>query len=465
MATTLQDVDGEALEELETAVRGQLLRPGDDGYDEARTVWNAMIDRHPGLIIQATGVADIIAGVTFARDHDLLLAVKAGGHNVAGKAVCDDGLVIDLTPMKGVHVDPDARVARVEPGVTLGELDHETQAFGLAVPGGVISTTGVAGLTLGGGWGWLARRFGLTIDNLRRVDVVTAAGELVHASEDEHPDLFWALRGGGGNFGVVTSFEFDLQAVGPTVLGGLVIHPYEDAAELFRFHREFVADAPKELGCYAVVLAAPPLPFLPEAVHGSTVFAFLTCYNGDVETGEEVLRPLREFGDPIADVVGPLPFTAMQSIVDDSYAPGARNYWKTQLVDPLPDEAIDVIVAHGANRVNPTSHFVLEHLGGAISEVAPEATAYVNRNASFSFNVFAVWDEPADDEACIEWARTVYDDVAPYSTHGVGVNFLSEEGDDRVHAAYGDNYDRLVEVKTEWDPDNRFRMNQNVEPA
>ena len=450
---------------LASTVRGDVFTLEDEGYDEARSIWNAMIDRRPAAIVQCAGTADVIDAVGFAREHELPLAVRGGGHNIAGSALRDDGLVVDLSTMRSVAVDPRTKTARVEGGATLADFDHEAQAFGLATPLGINSTTGVAGLTLGGGFGWLTRKYGYTIDNLRSVELVTADGELRHISEDSHPDLFWGIRGGGGNFGVVTSFEFDLHEVGPEVLGGMVVHPFEDAAEHLRFHRDFVADAPDELVCYAAVLTAPPVPFLPEAVHGTKVVASVLCYSGDLDEGKGVLEPLRAYGEPIADVVQPMPFTAAQGMLDEMLVPGYRNYWKTQLVDPLPDEAIDVVVERAATMESPLTQIVLEHLGGAISRVEPDATAYWNRGAAFSFNVFPRWEDPAEDDAHVAWAREVHEAIAPYATDGVAVNFLSQEGQARVRAAYGDNYDRLVELKNEWDPENRFRVNQNVEPT
>ena len=465
MATTARDERGKAIEDFRESIRGTVIEPDDDGYNKARTVWNAMIDRHPAVIVQCTGAADVIAAVNFAREQDLPLAVKAGGHNVAGNGVCDDGLTIDLSPMKSIRVDPDKQIVQAQPGVTLGELDRETQAFGLVVPAGVISTTGVAGLTLGGGWGWLSRTYGLTIDNLRRVDLVTAEGELVHASETEHPDLFWAIRGGGGNFGVVTSLEYDAHEVGPEILGGMIVHPFDDATELLRAHRDFVAEASDELVCYAAILTAPPEPFLPREVHGTTVVAFVVCYSGDVEAGEAAIKPLREVGEPIADIVGPVPFLAQQSMLDEAYAPGLRNYWKTQLVDPLPDKAIDVVVERCQDLKSPYTQIVLEHLGGAIARVNPDATAFQHRTASFSFNIFPRWEDPGEDAEHIMWARNFHETIVPYATEGVAPNFISDEGDEHVRAAYGDNYERLQEVKAEYDPDNVFHVNQNIEPA
>ncbi|WP_222914363.1 FAD-binding oxidoreductase [Natrinema sp. SYSU A 869] len=465
MAVHAPPVDDNAVSDLQKQFRGTLLRPNDDGYDEARTIWNAMIDREPALIAQCASVTDVIASVNFATEHGLTLAVKGGGHNAAGNAVCDGGLVIDLSRMKSVRVKPETRTVRVEPGVLLGELDHETQAFGLATPAGIVSTTGVAGLTLGGGWGWLSRSYGLTIDNLRSADIVTADGELLHASEDENEDLFWGIRGGGGNFGIVTSFEFDCHKVGPEVLGGPIFHPFEDATDLLRFHREFTSEAPDELCCYVAITAAPLEPFIPEELHGTTVVAFIMCYSGPIEEGEQVVEPLREFGDPIADLVGPMPFTGLQQLFDEDLKAGARNYWKTQLVEPLSDEAIDIVVDRARTRPTPSSDIVLEHLGGAIARVSPDTTAFRHRDAAFSFNVFPRWTDPEKDEAHISWAQEFMDAIAPFASDGVAVNFLSQEGDERVKAAYGANYERLATLKNEYDPENLFQMNQNIEPS
>jgi len=458
-------LNGEAVQDFAEHLHGSLLTRDAENYDAARQIWNGMIDKRPMLIARCTGTADVINAVHFAREHDLLTAVRGGGHNAAGNALCEDGLVIDLSPMKSVRVDPDGRTARVEPGVTLRELDHETQAFGLATPTGQVSETGIAGLTLGGGWGWLSRTHGLAIDNLRSVDIVTADGALLHASEDENEDLFWGIRGGGGNFGVVTSFEFQLHAVGPEVLAGLVVHPFEEAADLLRFHRAFTAEAPDALCCYAAIIGAPPAPFLPEEVHGTTVIVFALCYAGPVEEGKQAVQPLRNVGDPIADLIQPMPFTAVQQMFDADYAPGARNYWKTQLVDPLPDEALDLVVERADPLPTPETKIVLEHLGGAIARVDPDATAYRHRDAAFSLNIFPRWTDPEEDDTHIAWARAFLDALAPFATDGVGVNFLSREGHERVRAAYGANYDRLAKLKAKYDPTNFFRMNQNIEPA
>lgn len=458
-------LDEGTLDDLAERLRGALITPEGENYDDAREVWNAMIDKCPALIARCTGVADVTEAVNFARERDLLVSVRGGGHNVAGNAVCDGGLVLDLSTMNAVRIDPHARTARVEPGVTLGELDHETQAFGLATPTGQVSMTGIAGLTLGGGWGWLSRQYGMTIDNLRSVDVVTADGELLHASEDEHEDLFWGIRGGGGNFGVATSFEFQLHDVGPKVLAGLVVYPFEEAGDLVRFHREFAMEAPHELCCYAAIIGAPPAPFLPEEIHGKTVFALGVCYSGSIEEGKQAVRPLRSLGDPIVDLIEPMPYTAVQQMFDADYQAGARNYWKSQLVGPLPDEAIDIVVDRADPLPTPGTKILLEHLGGEMARVDPAATAYRHRDAPFSFNLYPRWTNPEDDEALISWAREFMDAVAPFATDGVGVNFLSQEGHERVKAAYGANYDRLAHIKAKYDPDNFFRMNQNIEPA
>ncbi|QCJ47175.1 FAD-binding oxidoreductase [Haloprofundus sp. MHR1] len=451
-------------ETLEQSVHGEVLRPGDDGYDEARSVWNAMVDRKPAVVVRPSGAADVVTAVGFARDHGLDLAVKGGGHNVAGSAVCDDGLVIDLSSMSSVRVDPASRTARVGPGATMADLDHETQAFGFATPGGVISTTGVAGVTLGGGMGWLSRKYGLSVDNLRSVDLVTADGELVRASDDENPDLFWAVRGGSGNFGVVTSFEFELHEVGPEVLFGPVVYAYDDAPDVLAHYNRFAADAPRECSVWVNSAAAPPLEFLPEDVHGTTVLILLAFYAGDLDAGEAALEPLREYGDPIADVVAPMPYAAAQRTFDDLYAPGARNYWKAANFTDLTDRTIHTMVEYAGRFPTPQSEILIHQVGGAVNDVASEATAYPHRDAEFVVNVAARWEEPSRDDECVAWVRECHDALAEEATDGTYVNF---EGDSegRERNAYGGNYDRLVEAKTEYDPGNVFRSTQNVKPA
>jgi FAD/FMN-containing dehydrogenase len=455
---------GDAFDDLRQRIRGPVLGPADGGYDESRSVWNAMVDRRPGVIVQPTGAADVIRAVDYARENDLRLAVKGGGHHIAGYGVCDDGLVVDLSRMTAVHVDPEERTARVSGGATLGDVDHETQAFGLATPGGVVSTTGVGGLTLGGGFGWLSPKYGLAVDNLRSADVVTAAGELVRASETENQDLFWALRGGSGNFGVVTSFEFDLHPVGPTVLFGPVVYRYTDAADALGNYREFVRGAPRECCVWVDSLTAPPLPFIAEEYHGTPVLSVVMCYAGDPDEGRDVVAPLREYGDPIADAVGPTPYTAVQRTFDELYAAGMRNYWTSTNVTELTDGVVDAIVTLVERRPTPESDVLVHQVGGAINDVASDATAYPHRDARFVVSPGARWSDPADDDRCLAWIRDCREALAKESTGGTYVNFLA--GDEkRGRVAYGDNYDRLREIKAEWDPENLFRTNQNVEPA
>jgi len=459
---TSEETDFEA---LDGRLHGELLHPGDDGYEEARTVWNGMIDRYPAAVARCTGAADVTAAVEFAREREPPLAVKGGGHNFAGTAVCDDGLVIDLSPMDGVRVDPDSRTARVQAGATWADFDHETQAFGLATTGGIVSTTGVAGLTLGGGQGYLARTHGLAIDNLVGADVVTAEGELVRASTEENSGLFWALRGGGGNFGVVTSFEFDLHPVGPEIMGGAIFHPSADAADALRFYREFAADAPDELACYALIARVPPEPPFPEAVRGDPAVAFAVCYAGPIDEAEAELEPLRAFGDPILDGVRPLPYATLQSSFDDGAPEGHRWYSKSHYLGELSDGAVETILEYTDPFPGPLTQVALEPMGGAINRVEPAATAFPHRDAAYSFGIWPGWDDPDRDDEFVAWAREFHEAMAPYATGGVYANYLDRDEADRIRAAYGENYDRLVEVKNEWDPDNLFRMNQNVAPT
>lgn len=456
--------DAQVAAQLRAVVKGRVLEATTPGYDEARTIWNAMIDRRPALIVQCAGPDDVVSALRVAREHDYPIAVRSGGHNIAGNALCDDGLVIDLSQMKAIHIDPVARTARVEPGVLLGEFDTAAQQHGLATPLGINSTTGVAGLTLGGGFGWLSRRYGLTIDNLLGADVVTAAGERVRASETEHPDLFWAIRGGGGNFGVVTSFDFRLHQVGPEVLSGLVVHSLDDAANVLRFYREFSKTAPPEYVCWCVLRLAPPLPFLPPEWHGREILALAICWTGAMADGERALEPLRKFGNPIADVVGPTPYAQWQTTFDPLLCAGARNYWKTHDFSELSDGLIDVLIDYARRLPDPQTDIACAQLGGAVMRVPHEATAYTHRDAEYVMNLHGRWADPAADERCIAWARSLFQAAAPYATGGAYVNFLTQEEGERVHAAYGVNYDRLVALKTQYDPGNVFRVNQNIRP-
>ena len=456
----------DALDGLRAGLRGTLRLPGEPGYDDARTIWNAMIDRRPAVIVRAAGAADVIRAVGFAREHRLLLSVRGGGHNIAGNAVCDDGLMLDLSPMKSVRVNPAARTARVEPGVTLGEFDREAQAFGLATPLGINSTTGVAGITLGGGFGWISRKYGLSVDNLLSVDLVTADGTYLQASDTENADLFWAVRGGGGNFAVATSFEFRLHPVGPEVLSGLIVHPFAQARELLEGYRRFVASAPDEVTAWVVLRKAPPLPFLPAEVHGKEILVFAVCAVGDMQKAEKAVAPLRALGKPIADVIGPHPFAGWQTAFDPLLTPGARNYWKSHDFKKLDDGFIQVLVDAVGRLPSPECEIFIGHLGGAINRIPASATAYPHRDVEFVMNLHTRWRDPAQDQECIAWTRTVFDAAAPFATGGVYVNFMPEDETQRVQTgAYGANYARLAKLKAKYDPANLFRMNQNIKPA
>jgi FAD/FMN-containing dehydrogenase len=459
------NLSSNAIEELKGATRGQVLLPADPGFDEARHVWNAMIDRSPAVIVRCAGVADVRHAVNFARDNELLLAVRGGAHNIAGSAICDDGLVIDLSPMKSVRIDPTARRAYVEPGCTLHDFDHEAQAFGLATPLGINSTTGVAGLTLGGGFGWLSRRFGMSVDNLISADVVTADGELLHCSADSHDDLFWALRGGGGNFGVVTMFEFELHLVGPEVYGGLVFLPMDQARDALTKYRTAVDTWPDELTVWSVARFAPPLPFLPTEVHGKPVIAFAICYSGPIENGPAIVEEVRKFGTPYGEHLGPMPYTAWQQAFDPLLAPGARNYWKSHNLSTLEDGLIEAFIDAIGNLPSPQCEIFFGAIGAQTTRVAPDAMAYSNRDAKYVMNVHGRWTEAADDERCIAWARAFFEASAPFALGSVYVNFLTEDEAGRIGAAYGANYQRLVAVKDRYDPHNLFRHNQNIRPS
>jgi len=454
----------EALVGFRAALGGQALLPGDSGYDQARTVWNATVDKRPGLVVRCAGPSDVVQAVRFARQHDLLLAVRAGGHNIAGKAVADGALLIDLSQMRSVRVDRAARVAWVEPGATLADFDRETQAFGLTTPVGINSTTGIAGLTLGGGFGWTSRNFGMSIDNLICVDVVTADGQMHRASEKENADLFWALRGGGGNFGIVTGFEFRLHALGPQVLSGLLIHPFADAPKLLRDYRSFVAEAPDELTAWVVLRKAPPLPFLPKEWHGKEVMIIAVCFLGDAGVGERALAPLRTLGRPIADVIGPHPFVGWQQAFDPLLTAGARNYWKSHDFRELSDGLFAQLVEFAGRLPTAECEIFIANVGGAMARVPVEATAFAGRDANFVMNVHTRWQEARDDARCIGWAREFYNATRPYASSTAYVNFLPDEDGERLSTTYGGNYAKLREIKAKYDPENVFRVNQNIKP-
>ncbi|MGA9119147.1 MAG: FAD-binding oxidoreductase [Bacteroidota bacterium] len=458
-------LSSEIIDSLKANIRGSVLTAESDKYNEARTVWNAMIDKRPAVIVRCAGAADVMRAVRMAGEHNLLVAVRGGGHNIAGSAVCDGGLMIDLSPMKSVRIDVQGMTARVEPGATLGDFDREAQAFGLATPVGINSTTGIAGLTLGGGFGWLSRKLGLTIDNLLSADLVTASGDLVKVSATDNPDLFWAIRGGGGNFGVVTSFEFRLHKVGPQVLAGLIIHPLDAAKDVLRFYRDFVKTTPQEFVCWFVLRKAPPLPFLPTEWHGKEILALAVCYSGDLKEGERVAGPLRKFGKSIADIIGPMPFTVWETILDPLLTPGMRNYWKSHDFLDLSDGLIDTLIAHARHIPDPQTEIAFAQLGEGVTKVAKDATAYAHRDAAFVMNIHGRWDNPANDMKCITWARDLFQAATPFATGGVYVNFMNQEEQGRVRAAYGSNYDRLAGIKKKYDPKNLFRTNQNIQPA
>jgi FAD/FMN-containing dehydrogenase len=469
---TLRTLDGntvtvsrDAVTQLDNALSGNVVTPDHPEYKEIRSVWNAMIDRRPGLIVRCADAQDVVSAVDFAREHRLLVAVRGAGHNIAGNAVCDGGLMIDLIGMKKIDVDPKRRTARVEPGVTLGELDRATQPHGLAVPSGINSTTGIAGLTLGGGFGWLSRKYGATVDCLDSVEMVMADGNIVPASKDENADLFWGVRGGGGNFGIVTSFNFRMREVGPEVLAGLIVHPGDAAVELLRGYREVADQAPDDLTIWAILRQAPPLPFLPKEVHGTPVVVFAVFWFGDAAAGEEALAPLRALGKPYADVVGVQPFADWQAAFDPLLTEGARNYWKSHDFLDLSDGLIDTIVADLTELPTPETEIFIAQMGGATARVPSDSTAYRHRDARYVMNVHGRWRDPSDDARCVDWCRHFFEQTKPYATGGVYVNFMTDDEQGRVRDAYGANYDRLLKLKTMYDPLNLFRVNQNVRPA
>jgi FAD/FMN-containing dehydrogenase len=453
--TTSTRSDDATIQALRAHVRGAVLCPGEAGYETARRVWNAMIDKHPALLVRCSGVADVMAAVRFAREHELLVAVRGGGHNFAGYATCDGGIVIDLSPMQGIHVDLQRRTARAQGGVTWGAFDHETQAFGLATTGGTDPTTGIAGLTLGGGLGWLHGKYGLTCDNLLSADLVTAEGQLLTTSATEHPDLFWGLRGGSGNFGIVTAFEYQLHPVGP-LLGGMVLHPFAEAAEVLRFYRDFTTEAPDELTAAAGVLTGQD---------GHLMVGIVVSYCGPLEEGERLLKPLQTFGPPAHDAIRPMSYHEVQQLLY-VFEANVQSYLKAGFLRELSAEAIDTLVAQSAAKTSPMSAVALLPVSGAAARVAPDATAFVHRQHHYHLFLISQWREPAESERHIRWTREFWAAMRPFATAGVYVNELShDEGEDRVRAAYGANYDRLVQLKNRYDPTNVFRLNPNIRPT
>ena len=457
-------IDDASLKDFKASFRGEVFRPIDTGYDEHRKVWNGSIDRRPGLIVRCSAVADVVAAVRFARQHGLLTAVRGGGHSFPGHSVCEGGIVIDLSLMKRIHIDPETKTVRAQAGVLLGELDRETQPFGLAVPAGIVTHTGIAGLTLGGGTGWIMRKYGLTIDNLRSVDLVTANGEFVKASDKENPDLFWGVRGGGGNFGIVTEFEFSLNPLGPQVMAGPVFWPMDDAHRVLHFYRDWINDCPDELMTIIVQRKAPALPTVPPELVGKQVIAIVACYAGSVEDGERLLRPLKSFRSPILDLCMPKPFVVHQATFDPYFRHGCWYYVRSCDVAELNDDIIDIMLEYGKRIVSPITSMALWQMGGAVARVSESETAFNGRKAGFSFNINGNTESAEGFDAERTWARDYWSALEPHHT-SVYVNFLMEEGEDRIRQAYGtEKYDRLKALKRKYDPANFFRLNQNITP-
>ncbi|NVF15616.1 FAD-binding oxidoreductase [Vreelandella maris] len=454
-----------AIKEFKTGFAGSVLLPDHPQYDEVRQIWNAMIDRRPSMVARCTSPADVVHALNFVRQHNVPFSLRGGGHNIAGNAVCDEGVMIDLSPMKKVDIDQQHHQGHVEPGCTLAEFDTAAQAYGLATPLGINSTTGVAGLTLGGGFGWLSRKYGLTVDNLLSMDIVTADGQQLHASESENADLFWGLRGGGGNFGIVTRFTFQLHPVGPNVLCGLIVFPFEQAKSVITQFARFTETMPDELNVWMVTRKAPPLPFLPEEVHGKEIVACALCYAGDPAEGEKLIEPLRGFGTAYGEHIGVQPYTEWQQAFDPLLTPGARNYWKSHNFLTLDEGVIDTIIDYASTLPSPQCEIFIATLGGQASRVDPQAMAYSSRDANYVLNVHARWETAADDARCITWARDFFARSQPFASGGAYVNFLTEDETDRIAFAYGASYERLVAIKKQYDPENLFRINQNIRPA
>jgi FAD/FMN-containing dehydrogenase len=457
-----------AVDELATGFGGVIVQPGDAAYDEARMVWNGMFDRHPAVIARCSSAADVVAAVNFARENDMVVAVRGGGHSAAGTSTCDDGLVVDLSGMKSIEVDPAAKTARADAGLTWGEFDAATQEQGLAVTGGRFSTTGIAGLTLGSGSGWLERKCGLTADNLLSVDIVTADGQQLTASESENPELFWGVRGGSGNFGVVTSFTYRLHEVGPLIYGGMLVALPDRAAEVLRFMREYMVDAPEDLGAAVAFISAPPEPFVPAEMHFKPVLGMVICWTGEHDEGERVIAPIREAMQPVMDMVQPMPYTALQTMLDAGGPKGIRAYMKAEFIEELTDEAIAKIVEHGARRAGPMAQLLMEPMGGAISRVGEHDTALGRRDVPWCYHALGMWMEPdaETEQAHRAWAASLSEDLKPHTTTGVYLNYTSDDDEERVRSTYGpEKYARLVALKDRYDPGNLFRLNANIKPS
>jgi FAD/FMN-containing dehydrogenase len=460
VSTALEEA---AIEQLRTSFHGELLRPGDDGYDAARQIFNGMIDRRPALIARPVDTADVQRCVTFAREHGLLVSIKGGGHSPVGYAVCEGGLMIDLSLMKGIEVDPQTRTAVAEAGVNWGEFDAATQQHGLAVTGGRVPSTGIAGLTLGSGSGWLERKLGYTVDNMIGAEVVTADGGVVRASEQENPDLFWGLRGGGGNFGIVTKFEYRLHPIGPIVYGGMLLFTRDRAVEIARAYRDFMEEAPDDVCGALALLTAPPEPFVPENLRGKPALGMVVCFTGKPEEGEAAIRPLMELG-PAVRLVQPMPYVAVQSLLEHANPPGLRNYWKADVYPQLPDAAVEALISSASEPPSPFTTIIVQPLGGAVHRVADDATAIGWRSARWAVHVLGMWQNAAEDDRQIAWVRSVASAVKPWAQDGTYLNYIMDEGEQAVRDSFGGHYGRMVALKEKYDPTNFFRMNQNIKP-
>ena len=458
---TATEIDKSAINQ---ALSGKIIMPDAEHYDEARALWNGMIDKLPGLIVQVANAQDVVKAVNFARIHGILLAIKSGGHNIAGKALADGGLVIDFSAMQEVKVDPLQTTMKVAPGATLADVDSATQQHGLVVPTGINSTTGIAGLTLGGGFGWTTRKFGLTIDSLIAVTIVTAAGDILKANADENPDLFWAVRGGGGNFGVITEFEFNLHQAGPEVLAGMVVHPFSEAKNVLEQYQAIVDKAPEDLTCWIVMRQAPPLPFLPEEWHGKEVLVMAMCYIGDMAQGQKATESFRKIGQPIAEAIGPMPFTAWQAAFDPLLTEGARNYWKSLDFTTVNNNVVTEIEKAIMTLPGNECEIFIAHVGGAVTKVAPQDTPWLNRQPHFTMNVHTRWQDATDDDIFRNWARRLHSNLTPHAMGSIYVNFIPEGDDNCIGEAYGTNFPRLKQIKQHYDPGNLFRVNQNIVP-
>lgn len=452
----------ERMQGLTTNIKGKVLLPGDKAYDEARRIWNAMIDRRPAVIVQCAESGDVAPAIRFARENGLEISIRGAGHNIAGYSICDDGLMIDFSQMKNVHVNPRMHRAYVDPGATLHDFDQAVQRHALATPLGINSTTGIAGLTLGGGFGWFTRQHGMTVDNLVSADLVMADGQEIPVSEEANPDLFWAIRGGGGNFGVVTRFEFKVHPLGPDILAGLIVFPFSQAGQVLKQYRDFVESAPLDLTVWALLRKAPPLPFLPADVHGKEVTVLAVFYSGNLAVGENLVQTLRGFGDVVGEHVGVQPYVQWQQAFDPLLTPGARNYWKSHNFTRLADGALDTMIEYARQLPNPQCEIFVAHIAGAPNGVPADATAYGARDARFVMNVHGRWDSADDDERGISWARQFFKAAQPYASGGAYVNFMTQDETERVSAAYGLNYSRLVALKKRYDPENIFHLNQNI---